>query len=292
MNILIAGASGFIGDRVRVAAEAAGHRVIPVSRRTGIDYARMQTASDWLSHLDGVDVVINCVGIIGETRRQRFAALHTAAPIALFDACVRAGVPRVIQISALGADESAFSRYHLTKKAADDHLRCLPLHWFVLRPSLIDGPGGASATIFRRLACLPAQLVVDDGLQRIQPVHIDDVVSTVLACITASDTGQTFDIVGGETIPFVEWIQRLRLAQGFPLAPVLQVPVRVARWAVEIGKPFSPLLRAENLHMLLKGYEADGAAWRRFLGRPPRTLGIADLRAELSDDIKLHRNPS
>lgn len=269
MNILLTGASGFIGRNIARALLAHGHQVVPVSRRHGVDFGRMLEPADWLPHLAGVDAVINCVGIIGETRGQTFAALHTAAPQALFAACVQSGVRRVVQISALGADDTAFSAYHLSKRAADDDLRSLDLDWFVLRPSLIYGRGGKSAELFMRLASWPLIPVLGDGQQKLQPVFIGDVVATVLLCLNSAETRLTLDLVGSETISFAEWLQKMRRAQGRLRAPLLHIPYALALVFARLGRPFSPLLRVENLRMLQKGYWADGRPLRQFLGRPP-----------------------
>lgn len=272
MNILLTGASGFIGRNIAGALLAAGHQLTPVCRSDGLDFCRMLTAADWLPHLRGVDAVINCVGIIGETGRQRFAPLHTRAPIALFSACVQAGIRRVIQISALGADESAFSAYHLSKRAADDTLRSLDLDWFVLRPSLIYGRGGKSAALFLRLARLPLIPVIGDGQQRLQPVHISDVVATVMQSLVSTEPRQTLDIVGTETISFADWLQTMRRAQGLGPARLLPIPVPLALALTHLGRHCNPMLRAENLRMLQSGYRADGQPLIRFLGRSPRPI--------------------
>jgi uncharacterized protein YbjT (DUF2867 family) len=107
MNILLAGAHGFIGLNISTALANAGHNITPLSRRQGVDFAQMLNPVHWLAHLQGIDAVINCVGIIGEVGAQRFEALHSLAPMALFRACAMAGVRRVVQLSALGADASA-----------------------------------------------------------------------------------------------------------------------------------------------------------------------------------------
>ncbi|MCV5949169.1 NAD(P)H-binding protein, partial [Escherichia coli] len=91
-------------------------------------------------HLAGVDAVVNAAGLFRQTRTARFADVHVRGPCALFTACAKAGVARVVQISALGADEAARSAYHLSKKEADDFLLRLPLaSAAVAQPSLVYG---------------------------------------------------------------------------------------------------------------------------------------------------------
>lgn len=271
MNILLTGASGFIGHNLVAELTAAGHRIKPVCRSEGVDFSRMLSVADWLPHLEGVDAVINSVGIIGESGSQRFELLHTLAPSALFRACAQAGVRRVLQISALGADKAAFSAYHLSKRAADDCLRSLDLDWFVLRPSLIYGLGGKSADLFMRLAALPRIPVIDNGQQELQPVHISDVVATVMQSLTSPKTMQTLDIVGTEIITFAEWLQTMRQALGLPRARLIHIPFRMAMAIAQVGRHFNPMLQPENLRMLKTGYWADFRPLVQFLGRPPLT---------------------
>ena len=133
MKVLVCGATGFIGRHLGRRLLSSGHTVVAVMRQashgpvgdfashavTG-DFSRDVSAADWLPRLAGVDVVVNAVGILRERGAQRFERLHVRGPIALFDACVQAGVPRVVQISALGADEQAQSAFHLSKRVADE----------------------------------------------------------------------------------------------------------------------------------------------------------------------------
>ncbi len=292
MKILLTGASGFIGQNLMTALRRNGHEIVPISRRHGVDISVMRTPEDWKPWLSGVDAAINTVGIIGETRTQRFSSLHTNAPMVLFDACRLASVSRVIQISALGADEKAFSTYHLSKKAADDFLRGLDLDWYVLRPSVIYGRGGTSAELFLRLARLPVIPVIGKGRQALQPVHVADVVATVLACLRTPRTRQTLDIVGNEVIDYVEWLQRLRLAQGRARAPVLEVPVWLAAAGATLGQALSPMLRPENIRMLAKGYHGDGSPWRDFLGRRALDFSPALLGADAEQGLAIARRTS
>lgn len=272
MKILLTGASGFIGGHILRALQTAGHEVIPASRRHGIDFSRMLKPEDWLPHLRTVDVVINSVGIIAETRGQTFAALHHHAPAALFRACVLAGVPRVVQISALGADGQAFTPYQRSKKAADDVLRNLPLEWFVLRPSLVYGAGGKSSALFRFLANLPLIPLVGDGKQPIQPVHISDMVATVLQCLQAPSARRTLDVVGAYPLTFAAWLQILRQQSGRQPAPALPIPFALIMASAQVGRFIVPMLHPDNLRMLQRGNVAEVKPLMEFLGRMP--LGV------------------
>lgn len=269
MKILLTGASGFVGCNLAMALKTRGHEVRPVSRRHGIDMCRLLSPTDWLPLLEGIDAVVNAAGIIGETRSQRFDLLHARAPVALFEACRRAGVRRVVQVSALGADDTAFSAYHLSKRAADAALLRLDLDGTVLRPSLIYGRGGTSAALFMRLAALPLIPVLEAGEQLLQPVHISDVVATIVQALTGPALRGTLDIAGPKPTSFADWMQTLRKAQGLPKGRLLHVPFPIASALFRLLQPLHPLAAADNLRMLRQGYRADGRAIEQFLGRAP-----------------------
>ncbi len=274
MKVLLTGASGFIGGHIGRALDGEGHEVVPADRRHGVDFNGMLTAVDWLPYLRGIDAVVNSVGIIVEARGQRFANLHRLAPAALFRACARAGVRRVVQISALGADERAFTRYQLSKKAADDVLRGQPLAWFILRPSLVYGDGGASAAMFRRVARLPLWPLADEGRQPVQPVHVDDLVATVLQCLRAESSRLTLDVVGPYPLTLAEWLTAIRKQQGGPPARILAIPWWLAMAFASLARFPMPILHPDNLRMLRRGNTADVAPLTAFLGRPP--IGVEE----------------
>ena len=269
MRILITGASGFIGSHIRRVLEQTEHEIIPADRRHGMDFNKMLTVDDWQPLLTNVDVVINSVGIISEGRGQCFAYLHQFAPSALFRACVQSNMPRVIQISALGADDQAFTPYQLSKKAADNVLRDLPLDWFILRPSLVYGEGGTSAAMFQRLARLPVLPLVDAGRQLIQPVHISDLVATVLKCLHAETTRQTLNVVGPYPLTFAKWLGVMRKKCGKKSALIVPIPWWAAISIASVAHHLVPILNPDNLRMLKQGNTADAEPLATFLGRPP-----------------------
>lgn len=277
MKVLLTGATGFLGRHIHTALRQAGYSTVPVARSLGHDFKRLQAPADWAPLLAGVDAIVNAVGIIGQTRSQRFDVLHTRAPQALFAAAQAAGVTRIVQISAQGADDTAFSPYHLSKRAADEAVRALPQPGWVLRPGLVFGPGGGSQALFIRLARLPRIPVVGDGAQGVQPVYVGDVVSTVLACLRHGGPGQTLDLVRPNPLAFADWLQTLRQLQGLPATGLIHLPWPLAHLSAAVLGPFIPIAQADNLRMLRQGHRADASAWLRFWGHTPTPPQAAHL---------------
>ncbi|WP_020484191.1 NAD(P)H-binding protein [Methylomonas sp. MK1] len=287
MNILLTGATGFIGNAVLRKLLRQGYRITACCRHPEqllidhpnltplkLDFAKAGAIDSWLPHLQAVDAIVNCVGIIAENKNQSFTQLHTQAPIALFQAGAQAGVKKIVQLSALGADQDAESAYHLSKKAADDVLRELPVDWFVLQPSLVYGAGGQSSGLFHALAALPVHFLPDGGHQLLQPIHIDDVAATVCRCLESAVSGRkTLALVGPSQITYADWLQGLRRRLGKPKAKTCAIPYHYALTMAGFGKWLGePILSKDNVAMLNRGNCADPGPLTQFLGRAPVNL--------------------
>lgn len=287
MKILLTGATGFIGNTVLRALLRQGHQITACCREPqrlliaspdikplAIDFMQADTPSAWLPHLSGIDAIVNCVGIIAENKRQSFDRLHSQAPIALFRGGSQSGVKKIVQISALGADEQAVSAYHISKKAADDALRALPLDWFVLQPSIVYGDGAQSSGLFHALAALPVHLLPDGGKQLLQPIHVDDVAHAVCRCLEPAVSGpKTVALVGPSPISYADWLQSLRYRLGKPPAKEYSLPYRYALAAARFGKWLGePILNKGNIAMLSRGNSANPAPVAELLGHPPLNM--------------------
>lgn len=265
--ILVVGASGFIGARVADALETDGHAVRRASR-PAVDLARDDVQA-WRGRLDGIRVVVNCAGIF-RAPAQEFDAVHVRGAIALFTACAERGV-RVVHFSALGADDSAASAFHRSKKAADEALLALDVPSIVLQPSLVYGVGGASARLFATLASMPLIALPGGGRQRIQPVHVDDVVDAVRAVVRQDFfPRRRLALVGPAPVTLREYLWQLRAGLGLGRARLLNVPMAVVRVTAAAGLG---LLDRDSLAMLERGNTADASALRALLGREPRASG-------------------
>lgn len=282
-TVLLLGATGFIGRRLLDALLRANYEVLcgvrdpsrlPNVRMVAVDFMRDHDERSWLPRVENVDFVINAVGILRDSSSATFESLHVAAPVALFRASARAGVKKVVQISALGADDGAASRYHLSKKRADDALRALPVPWVIVQPSLVFGIGGESATLFTRLAALPLVPLPGDGGQQIQPIHIDDLIAALLRVLESNAfDSSTVKAVGPRALSLRDFLEALRRGMGLGKATFVHVPMMFVRFAASAGKHLKgALLDRESLGMLVRGNVGSPSQLSEVLGREPRDV--------------------
>ncbi|KVV48739.1 NAD-dependent dehydratase [Burkholderia ubonensis] len=282
MNILVCGANGFIGRALCARLEAGGHRVVRGVHagraaagpgEIAIDYARDVRPEHWRARLDGIDAVVNAVGMLTGRRGVTLDAVHRAAPCALFDACCGAGVRRIVQISALGV-ERGDTAYFASKLAADAYLQTLPIDFRIVRPALVYGATGASARYFRMLASLPVHVLPAGGRQLLRPVHVDDLAELVARLIERPAAGERIvDVVGADEVEYREMLAIYRRAMGFPPAMRVSVPGALCGAAAALsGRMPGAMLTRDTWAMLRAGNTGELAASSAALGRPPRGL--------------------
>ena len=281
MKILICGASGFVGRHLTDALRGAGHTVICAVRRPkepgdiAVDFLNDNDKEIWLPRLQGIDIVINAVGVLRNSVKTPMQKLHAETPVALFAACAEAGVERVVHLSALGVDSGIDVPYFTTKISAERALFAIPdkVRWLCLRPSVIYGEDGASAQLFRKMAELPVQALPMGGIQSLQPVHIDDICSAVEAWLANTDAkSMIVDAVGPEATTMRGMLDSYREQLHRRPAWHVAVPSVLVRLTARIGDYIqsSPMC-SDTYAMLSAGNTADMAGFQKLLGRTPKS---------------------
>ena len=277
MRILVLGAYGMIGSAVLCRLNQDGHTLVaagraiaeparrfPFARWVAADFHRLLTPEAWLPLLEGIDAVVNCVGAFQSGTRDRLELIHVAAPVALFTACERAGVRRLVHVSAAGAEADSATEFMRGKAAAESALQRTALEWLILCPGLVFAPGvyGGSALLFG-LAGFPLCTPLIASERPIHIVAVEDVAETVAWAMQPQPPARLkLELVHPQPLELRDIVRRLRRWLGFTARLDVVVPSALAS--------------------VIGGF-ADGLGWLGWRS-PARTTGFAQLAAGVPGD--------
>jgi uncharacterized protein YbjT (DUF2867 family) len=220
-EICVLGGSGFVGSAIVAKLATAGYKVNVLTRRRDTakhllllpnvqvvecnvhDYQALNHA------LRGADAVINLLGILHQSRRLSFNAIHHQLPAQLAKICVDLNISRLLHMSSLRAGKNAPSQYLRSKGAGETALLEFQdkLNITVFKPSIIFGRGDSFINLFARLIKhLPIVLLAKPGA-KFQPVWVEDVASCFVSSLTNTATyGKSYELAGPKVYTFRELI--------------------------------------------------------------------------------------
>src|SRR5712671_835343 len=161
--------------------------------------------------LAGNDTLVNCVGILRESRSQTFEVAHHTGPARLARFARDTGVERFVHISAIGADPRSSSAYARTKAAGERAVRDAFPTVTILRPSVVFGPEDQFFNRFAAMAMIsPVLPLIGGGETRFQPIYVGDVADAVVRCLEDRATaGHTYEFGGPKVYTFRELLELL-----------------------------------------------------------------------------------
>lgn len=198
MRIAITGATGFIGGYMLKGLDAAGHtlRVLTRPGREGavahppgqtceIHVGDLTDAASLHGFLEGIDLLVHIASAHDHFTEAEMRAVNIGGTEALLAEAKRAAQPGfqiwVISSAVIGAP--VYSYYRDSKRVQEKLIRGSGLGWASFRPTLVYGVGDfrLTAPFLRQCARRSGSIwVPHDGLSKINPVHVEDVVDAVL----------------------------------------------------------------------------------------------------------------
>jgi NADH dehydrogenase len=208
-------------------------------------YASVTNEATVQRAVEGAEIVVNLVGVLAESRKASFQAIHTEGAERIARLSAAAGVARLVQISAIGADPNSPSRYGSTKGKAEQAVLAAFPGAVILRPSLVFGMEDKFFNRFAALARLAPFMPVISGHTKMQPVFVGDVADAVMAALASlTAPGKIFELGGPRVWTFREILAFILKTTRRDRA-MISIPMGIARLQAFFlqhvpGKPLTP----------------------------------------------------
>jgi NADH dehydrogenase len=289
--VTVFGGTGFIGRYAVRALAQAGWRVrVAIRRPTSapelrvmgdvgqieLMQANVRVPASVDMALEGAVAAVNLVGVMYEHGMQKFEALQAVAPRTIAEAAVRAGVGRLVHISAIGADPASASKYARTKAEGEAGVRAAFPSATILRPSVVFGPEDDFFNRFAGMATLGPVPLIGGGHTKFQPVYAGDVGAAIVAALSRPEAaGATYELGGPGVYTFRE-LMEITLKEAQRSSPLLPLPFGFAKLVGLAGDavsflPFQPPVTSDQVELLKRDNVATGPGLAE-LGVTPTAL--------------------
>ncbi len=225
--------------------------------------------------LENSNVVINLVGILYETRKQKFENIHSKFPELLSRLCNEYGIEKFIHLSALGINENVKSEYIRTKLQGEKNILNNFDKSIILRPSIIFGPEDNFFNQFALLSqFLPFLPLIGGGQTKFQPIYVGDVAKAIVAILQKEEIdNKIFELGGTEIFTFQE-LMNILLKQIKKRRFLIPVPFSIAKFGARILQMFpKPLITTDQIEILKQDNVVDNNyATLKDLNISPKTI--------------------
>ncbi|NJC41118.1 NADH dehydrogenase [Brevundimonas alba] len=289
--ITVFGGSGFVGSQVVRDLARRGWRIRVAVRRPDRAY-KLQTSghvgqmqavrcdatdpAQVEAALMGADAAINLIGVLYESGKRSFEAMHVEAARNIAVGCAAARVGRLVHMSAIGANPESESKYAVTKAAGEMAVREAKPDAVIVRPSIVFGAGDSFLNRFAGMASMaPALPLIGGGSTRFQPVYVGDVSAAIVRAVEEpAAAGRTFEL-GGPAVMTFEDVLKLVLRETRRSNGLIPLPFFAARAIGGLAQLTSlvgiaPVLTRDQVELLkTDNVVAEGAEGLAELGIEP-----------------------
>ncbi len=240
--VTIYGGSGFVGRYIARRMAQAGWRVRVAVRHPNEAlhvkpygavgqvepvFCNIRDDASVRAVMEGADAVVNCVGILAESGKNRFGTVQAEGAGRIARLAAELGVMRLVQISAIGADAASDSAYQRSKAEGEALVQSHFPNAVILRPSVIFGAEDQFFNRFAAMARMSPFLPLVGPQTRFQPVYVEDVAAAATKALTKDVTPGIYELGGPDTATFRALMEML-LAEIRRKRLLLTVPFPVA----------------------------------------------------------------
>ena len=233
------------------------------------------------------DIVINLIGILYETRKQKFYKIHSSIPEAVAKICNDSDVKKFIHVSAIGASENSKSLYQKSKYQGEVKSLNNFKNTVILRPSVVCGTEDNFTNLFSKLSILPVIPIVGINY-KFQPILVTDVADAIFQAILAKDNEQKIYEIGGPKIfTMKEMITSIMNIIGKKRF-IVEMPMPLAKIQSSITDllPFPPILTRDQCEILSEG---DNVVSNNHLTLKDLGIEPSDVEKEMASYLYMYR---
>ena len=286
----ILGGGGFIGRYLVRNLTKKNYRCI-ISTRKPFQKGYLKTQAtpgaveliDWNSNnfselkeaIKNSDIVINLIGILYETRKQKFYNIHSGIPEAVSKICSESDVKKFVHVSAIGASETSKSLYQKSKYQGE--LKALNNfnNTVIVRPSVVCGTEDNFTNLFSKLSFLPIIPIVGINYN-FQPILVTDVADAIAQAIEIKgNEGKIYEIGGPKVISFGNMVKSiLKTINKKRFVVKMPMPIAKVQSAITDLLPIPPILTKDQCEILS---EADNVVSNNHLTLKDLDISPADV---------------
>ena len=197
------------------------------------------------------DIVINLIGILYETRKQKFYNIHSNIPEAVAKICSESDVKKFIHVSAIGANENSKSLYQKSKYQGEVKALNNFKNTVILRPSVVCGTEDNFTNLFSKLSILPIIPIVGINY-KFQPILVNNVVDAIVKAIEIrGNEGKIYEIGGPKIISFGDMVKSiLKTINKKRFVVPMPMPLAKIQSTITDLLPFPPILTKDQCEIL------------------------------------------
>ena len=202
--------------------------------------------------LKNCDLVINLVGILYETRKQKFYQIHAQFPNLLSKLCDELAIKKLVHVSALGVKEKHVSQYMQSKFQGEVYVQDMFKPTVILRPSIVFGPEDKFFNTFASLAqFFPILPLVGGGKTKFAPIYVGDVANAIVKALELNNSEpKIYELGGPKNYSFKELMEIL-LTEIKKKRLLIPIPFGVAKFQSYFLQMMpNPLLTPDQVEML------------------------------------------
>ena len=212
-NILVTGATGFIGSRLISHLSKKGYKVKGMSRRDISDTENVKYVqadvfdqNQLEESLKGIEIAYYLLHSMEGRKEEwkKFALREKIQAQNFLQAATKTGVKRIIYLGGLVDDSLELSPHMKSRKEVGEILASGNIPVTELRASIIIGAQGGSYAMLRYLVeRLPVMVCPSWVNSLAQPIAVDDVIEYLAGCLEHSETiGEIYEIGGSQKMTY------------------------------------------------------------------------------------------